>query len=148
MLALFAELEVETIRNRIREVFESKRARHELCGKPAYGQRVVPSGQFNKRGKEIMLAEPDLQETVWLIQMIAWRQAGLSYAAIARELNARGVPPKTPAGTLVGCRTGGNLPAGGLYGPKAAWPMRSRPSTRCLWQTENNHEHHRRQQAV
>jgi DNA invertase Pin-like site-specific DNA recombinase len=27
MLALFAELEVETIRNRIREVFESKRAR-------------------------------------------------------------------------------------------------------------------------
>ena len=115
MLALFAELEVETIRNRIREVFESKRARNELCGKPAYGQRAVPSGRYNKRNSEIMLAEADPQETAWLLQMIAWRQAGWSYAAIARELNAQGVPPKTPAGTPVGCRTGGTVPASGQW---------------------------------
>jgi DNA invertase Pin-like site-specific DNA recombinase len=115
MLAVLAQWEADTIRSRINETFSSKRARGELCSNPAYGEIGIPSGRLSKRGKEILLSAPHPDELEWLRRMDAWRKAGHSYQAIAKKLNAFGVPTKNPAGALIGKRGGGRAAASGQW---------------------------------
>lgn len=110
LLAMLAEFEGEMTRTRIRNTFANKRANGELCGKPAYGQRVV-----TVEGNDIKRVEPDPVELYWLGEMRTWRSQGWSYKRIADYLNSLGVPTKHQAGELVGCRTGGKKPASGRW---------------------------------
>ncbi|HVY68927.1 MAG TPA: recombinase family protein [Verrucomicrobiae bacterium] len=102
LLCMFAENQQRTIVRNIQKVFDEKRANNELCGTVPYGYRAVPTGRHKLRGEtrvEIKTLEEDPAQQHWLRQMLAWKAEGMSYPAIARQLNALGVPAKTPKGT-------------------------------------------------
>lgn len=83
MLAAFAEFERAIISERTRQALAVKRQRGEVLGQIPYG--------YQRDGNELM---PDPQEQAVLARILDMRQQGMSYHAIARALNAEGVPSK------------------------------------------------------
>jgi DNA invertase Pin-like site-specific DNA recombinase len=105
MCALFAEMEVELIRERINNTFAIKTSRGEaISGTEPYGFafeiRRAPDGSAVKH----LIPVPAEQH--WIRQMQAWRHSGLGYERIADELNQQGVPTKRPAGTMIKVKGG------------------------------------------
>ena len=98
MLSLFAELEVESIRIRIKDVLHNKFLNGEQTSTLPYGSSAKPTGRFTTKRREnveIMAIIPNPEEQKWLVQMVLWRCAEWSYRRIAKELNAANVPTKT-----------------------------------------------------
>ncbi len=97
--AVFAELELARIRERIQTALDQKRSNGQCTGTVPYGWNAVLTGETVKRGKDfvaIRRLEPNPEEQKWIRQMYHWRLTGWSYAKIAKELNARKVPTKNP----------------------------------------------------
>lgn len=89
--AAVAEFEVNTIRERIRDKFVTKRARGEACGHPSYGERIVIRD-------EVKYVEPDETELGWVAHMQRRRAEGWGYERIATELRRQGVSTKSGKG--------------------------------------------------
>jgi hypothetical protein len=106
MLALFAELEVENIRSRIRDVLTHKFKCDEQTGTVPYGFDAVPTGKVHKRKNgtehEIHNLVPNPEEQKWLIRIFEWRLAGRPFRRIAAELNRLHVPAKNGGRWLPG----------------------------------------------
>lgn len=114
--ALFAEYELETIRERIQGKLDDKRDRNELIGTVPYGfDPVGPGGQpISNSQLSIRLSLPagrkwpegtrliaNPGEQYWIRRMAHWRSWGWSYNRIAKALNQAGVPTKCPPGLPV-----------------------------------------------
>jgi len=106
MVALFAEMEVERIRERIHESFAERRAQGRITsGTVPFGWRLVmpdgseavPAGDATGRKRwpsEARLVEHPV-ELFWVRQIHAWRRAGWTMVAIASALNGAGIRTKT-----------------------------------------------------
>lgn len=98
MLALIAEWEADTIRDRTREAIDEKRARGEaLGGTEPYGWRHEPSpdGRLSKTsGLPVMLPVKVPEEQAVIARMKAMAAAGDNASQIARALNRDGIPTK------------------------------------------------------
>jgi putative DNA-invertase from lambdoid prophage Rac len=92
--AVFAELELARIRERIQTVLDSKRAQHHVIGSVPYGWNAVDSGQLTRSGKPLRLLEDNFEEQKWILHMKHCRDTGMSYEAIATDLNRCGVHTK------------------------------------------------------
>ncbi len=113
--ASVAQYELNKIKQRVRDKMVGKRAASELCGSLTYGwdveylyadghaqlitdrpltatERAQAERQHGLLLKQII--QPNAAEQKWIRHMAIRHQAGASYAAIARDLNARGVPTK------------------------------------------------------
>lgn len=134
ILSAVAEFERMMIRSRIQDRLDSKRAKGQLCGTIPYGWDCIytfADGFTEKRGTELSATEiealghgpvtntqmtPNDVERGWIVQMAQWRHVHkLSYPAIARLLNQRGVTTKTPAGTVIKTRSGTVRPSSGRW---------------------------------
>ena len=104
LLAWFAQMEVERIRERIQIVLDHKRSNGELTGTVPYGWNAIPTGKLTAKGKEIKRLEPNPEEQKWIRYMHTLRQRNYSYSAIATALNQAGAPTKIPAGTKINFR--------------------------------------------
>lgn len=96
-----AQLERDTIRERIRIGLAQKKRKGELCGTVPYGFDGVPTGAVTGKGVAIRSLVDNPAEQRWLLHIAARRAAGWGYHSIAKELNSLGVPTKTPKGTLI-----------------------------------------------
>jgi putative DNA-invertase from lambdoid prophage Rac len=122
VLAWAAQMELARIRERVQGGLDRKRANGELCGTESYGWDAVPTGEtrINKGGKTVIVKriEPNFEEQKWILHMQTCRQTGLSWQAIARDLNQRGVKTKL-AGRRLNLREGDrgarNKVASGLW---------------------------------
>ena len=92
--AVFAELELARIRERILAALDQKRAKGYVIGTVPFGWDAVETGEITAKGVKIRKLADNPVEQKWILQMAAWRQAGWSYDSIARELNRNGVPTK------------------------------------------------------
>ena len=99
--AVFAELEVARIRERIQSALDEKRAQGLLTGTEPYGWNAVSTGVLTAKGVPVRRLEPNPEEQQWILHMHRCRQAGWSYHAIAKDLNARKIPTKTGAGNVI-----------------------------------------------
>lgn len=114
LTALFAELELRTIKHRARRSVEAKQARGWKMGQPPMGQKIARDDD----GRRIFIPDPDRPVTPVLD---AYREAGTVQGA-AKLLNARGIPsPKgrtwgTSATKRVLLANGADLPARGRRG--------------------------------
>ena len=84
IMAGVAEMERNMIAERTRLALAYKRAQRQVYGQIPYGYR---------REGNTLVPVPEELEVIALIRKL--REAGLSYTAIARELQARGIPTKT-----------------------------------------------------
>lgn len=96
LMAVFAELERNRIRERITEAFATKRTRHEHMGGSTapYGWDKVATGRTTAKGVAIFELVPNPTEQRHLLNMVAMREAGLGFHTIAKQLNQLGVPTK------------------------------------------------------
>lgn len=109
ILAALAQLELSRIHERIQTALDHKRSRGELTsGSVPFGWDAVPSpdgrltkGTPNSPPQPIRILKDNPKEQSWILQMIAWRNAGWGYHSIAKELNRQAVPTKTGAGNIV-----------------------------------------------
>lgn len=99
--AVFAELELARITERIRNAMDEKRYRGELTGTVPYGWTAEQTGHTSNKGVKVRRVLDCPEEQRWILRMIARREAGWSYHAIANELNRLGVPTKRGAGALI-----------------------------------------------
>lgn len=88
---------------RITDKLNQKFDADELIGTVPYGKDAIPSpdGRLNKRSKPVRVLVDNETEQRWLLLMVEWRKAGLSYHRIAMELNRLGVPTKNGGGRVV-----------------------------------------------
>jgi putative DNA-invertase from lambdoid prophage Rac len=104
VLAWAAQMELVRIRERVNDGLARKRDHGELCGSISYGWDAVPTGEIrvNKGGKEIHIKTvvDNPAEQKWILHMKFLRDAGQSWNAIARDLNARKVSTKRSGETL------------------------------------------------
>ncbi len=98
--AVFAELELARIRERIQAALDQKRANGLLTGTLPFGWDAVETGDVTGKGVKVRKLVDNLEEQKWILQMVARRQSGWSYQAIANELNRHGVPTKRAGETL------------------------------------------------
>jgi DNA invertase Pin-like site-specific DNA recombinase len=98
--AIFAELEVATIRERIKTALDQKRSADQLTGTVTFGWDAVDSGQTNAAGKTIFNLRDHPEEQKWIRHMAARRAEGWNDHAIARELNRLGVKTKRAGQTI------------------------------------------------
>ena len=85
MLSVLNEFERDQISERTKLAMAHKRASNELIGETPYGFTLLPDGRS-------LLPNTTEQKTLSMIYEL--HRDGLSYRAIARELNRRGVPTK------------------------------------------------------
>lgn len=99
--AVFAELELARIRERIQAALDQKRSAGQCLGTLPYGWDARETGGVTAKGVKIKELIPNQTEQKWILQMDAWRKAGWSYNRIAKELNSQSVPTKTGAGNVI-----------------------------------------------
>lgn len=88
--AVFAELELARIKERITDVMESKRESGILTGTIPYGWDTEPTGETSAKGVEQFRLVDNVAEQEVIRRMIAWRNARWGYHSIANELNREG----------------------------------------------------------
>ena len=98
--AVFAELELARIRERIQSALDQKRANGLLTGTVPFGWDAVETGDVTGKGVKVRKLVDNTFEQGWILRMIARRKSGWSYSAIATELNRKGVPTKRAGETL------------------------------------------------
>lgn len=98
--AVFAELELARIRERIQSALDQKRANGLLTGTVPFGWDAVETGDVTAKGVKVRKLVNNTFEQGWILKMVARRQSGWSYSAIAGELNRNGVPTKRSGETL------------------------------------------------
>jgi len=98
--AVFAELELARIRERIQTALDQKRANGLLTGTVPFGWDAVETGDVTGKGVKVRRLMDNRFEQQWILQMVVRRQSGWSYAAIAAELNRNNVPTKRSGETL------------------------------------------------
>lgn len=92
----FAEYERLVIKARTRAALGAKRRRGERTGRVPFGHDLVDDGRRSKEGRPIALVENPAEQAV-IAEIRRQEAGGAGPAAIARDLNARGVPSKTGA---------------------------------------------------
>lgn len=95
--AVFAELELARIRERIQQALDHKKEKGELCGTVPFGWDAVETGEVSAKGVRIRKLVDNPAEQQWILRMVEWRQQGFSYGFIAKQLNAANVPTKRAA---------------------------------------------------
>ena len=103
-LAFYSELEVTTTRERIQTTIDFKRERHQLCGETPFGFTTRETGEVTGKGVRIRELVDHPEEQKWILHMAGLRQRGETTYAIAKDLNARGIPTKK-SGTIQRVRT-------------------------------------------
>jgi len=103
--AVFAELEVARIRERIQAALDEKRGQGLLTGTVPYGFNAVATGAVTAKGVKIRRLVDNPEEQKWILHMARLRSAGWGYHRIANELNRLGVPTKRGAGEIMKLRT-------------------------------------------
>jgi DNA invertase Pin-like site-specific DNA recombinase len=98
--AVFAELELSRIRERIQTALDHKRGAGLVTGTVPFGWNAVETGETNAKGVKVRRLEPNPEEQKWILHMAALKTQGWSYNKIAADLNRRGVPTKR-AGELL-----------------------------------------------
>jgi putative DNA-invertase from lambdoid prophage Rac len=119
--AVFAELELARIRERIQSALDQKRANGLLTGTVPFGWNAIETGDVTAKGVRVRRLVDNLEEQKWILRMTHWRhQRGWSYGRIATELNRNDVPSKR-AGEVLNLRgsTGGRPP--GLRIARGRW---------------------------
>src|ERR1035437_11315 len=106
--AVFAELELARIRERIQTALDHKQSKGELCGTVPYGFSAVPTGEIasNKARTAIKRLMDNPEEQKWILFMVQQRSFGIGYHTIAKELNRWGVPTKR-TGQMMNLLNGG-----------------------------------------
>jgi len=125
VLAYAAQMELERIRERIQTVLDHKTSKGELIGTVPYGYDAVETGAVTSKGVKVRKLVPNEKEIYWLRQMAVWRERGMSYARIARQLNQLRVPTKQGAGNVI------------RYRPSPRWPQGRVVITQGKWQCGN-----------
>ena len=93
--AVFAELELARIRERIQTALDQKRANGLLTGTVPFGWDAVETGNVSAKGVKERRLVDNVEEQKWILRMAQWRnEDGWSYARIAAELNRNNVPTK------------------------------------------------------
>ena len=92
--AVFAELEVANIRERIKTALDQKRSHGQLTGTVTFGWDAEPTGETTSGGKSIRRNVANPAEQKWILHMIDRRNGGWTDFQIARELNQLGVKTK------------------------------------------------------
>lgn len=125
MRAAMAELEREMIAHRTRTALRQKAERGLCAGGGAYGYR-------HRRDPDGVREVIDDAEAAVVREVYQRAAAGESMRAIARDLNARGVPP--PRSRTGGAGRGG-LPALGTWGQSTLWKIVRNPrfKGRIVW---------------
>lgn len=94
LLMTVAQWEIEVISERTTEELTYKRQNNERCGSVRYGFDLDVNGpRHPESGLPTRLVRNECEQDV-IATMIEGRQAGLSYRAIARNLEAAGIPTK------------------------------------------------------
>jgi putative DNA-invertase from lambdoid prophage Rac len=93
--AVFAELELARIRERIQSALDQKRANGLLTGTVPFGWDAIETGEVTAKGVKVRKLVDNLEEQKWIPRMAYWRhQQRWSYGRIATELNRNDVPTK------------------------------------------------------
>ena len=92
--AVFAELELARIRERIQTALDHKKSKGELCGTVPFGWDAIETGEVSGKGVKIRKLVDNFVEQNWIRRMAECRAEGWSYGSIARMLNEHGVPTK------------------------------------------------------
>lgn len=85
VLAGAAEMEKNLIRDRTKQALAVKKAHLQRVSRVVYGYDLASDGKN--------LIENPMEQAV-IAQMVAWRQAGMSYPGIARMLTEKNIPTK------------------------------------------------------
>lgn len=93
LCAVFAELELARIRERIQTALDLKKSKGELCGTLPYGWDAIETGEVRK-GVATRRLEDNPVEQGWILHMHRRRCEGWGYHSIARELNELGCRAK------------------------------------------------------
>jgi site-specific DNA recombinase len=96
MVDAFAEYERLVIKARTKAALGAKRRRGERTGRVPFGYDLVDDGRRSKAGRPCALV-PSAAEQVTIAKIRAMSAEGMPPAAIAAELQLRGVPTKTGA---------------------------------------------------
>lgn len=99
--AVFAELELARIRERIQTALDHKRANSQLTGTVPFGWDAIETGEVTAKGVKVRKLVDNVEEQKWILRMANWRhQQRWSYSRIAAELNRHHVPTKRAGQTL------------------------------------------------
>ena len=104
--AVFAELELARIRERIQTALDHKQSKGELCGTVSYGFNAVETGEVTAKGTKIKRLVDNPEEQKWILWMDQQRSFGTGYHTIAKKLNELGVPTKRK-GQMMNLLSGG-----------------------------------------
>jgi DNA invertase Pin-like site-specific DNA recombinase len=96
--AVFAELELARIRERIQTALDHNRALGLLTGTEPFGWDATPTGEVTTKGVKVRRLSPNPGQQRWILEMHRLRNAGWGYHSIAVELNAQRAPTKTGRG--------------------------------------------------
>lgn len=105
--AVFAELELARIRERIQATLDYKRANGLLTGTVPFGWDAVETGAVTAKGVKVRELVDNPFEQGWILRMFDRREAGWSYQQIANELNRHSIPTKR-SGTVLKLRVAGD----------------------------------------
>jgi DNA invertase Pin-like site-specific DNA recombinase len=95
MIDAFAEYERLIIKARTKAALAAKRRRAERTGQTPFGMTIVDDGRRSKKSNRPVALAPEPTEAAVLDEVREWQAAGWSLRRIARELDARGVRPKS-----------------------------------------------------
>lgn len=92
--AVFAELELARIRERIQATIDHKFDRRQVCGETPFGWTTRETGEITPKGVRIRELVDNPEEQRWILHMAGLCQRGATGHAIARDLKSRSVPTK------------------------------------------------------
>lgn len=91
ILGALAQWTRETIAENTRQALAYKRTRGEFTGgRTAFGYRTIPSGRYNRAGREILVVETDPTEQRACQLMMGLREQGCGVTEIFRRLESEG----------------------------------------------------------
>jgi DNA invertase Pin-like site-specific DNA recombinase len=92
--AFYSELEVTVTRERIKKTLDYKFERQQCLGTIPYGFDVRETGQVSGKGVKITELVENAEQLKWVLHIAGCKQRGDTSYAVAKDLNARGVPTK------------------------------------------------------
>jgi DNA invertase Pin-like site-specific DNA recombinase len=103
--AVFAELELARIRERIQTALDHKRDHGLLTGTVPYGFDAVETGEITAKGVKVRRLMDNPAEQRWILEMARLRYAGWGYHSIAKCLNKQGADTKHGRGDVMKLRS-------------------------------------------